>query len=422
MKDLDSYLNDHLAGSISALELIAHWVEVHKGEPLGSFFVETEREIKADQDTLRDVMRTLGVEESKVRQAGAWAAEKVGRARLMIAGDEQGSLGLVLTLEGLIMGVTGKKLMWRALAAAKLPRLKSYNFEELQRRAEQQIERLEAERISAVRQAFAEAIGSTVIVSSMGARGTNTRNGKAIEPGVAADSAEAAEEAGLQYVNDERPGYSRRAKGKDFEYLDTEGKTIRDEQRLLRIKRLAIPPAWTEVWICPSPNGHIQATGRDARGRKQYRYHERWREVRDENKFDRLAQFAKALPNIRRRVARDLKLPGLPRQKVLATIVRLLERTPYYMIKDRLARAEADSVRELKPGEGMIIGRRGKKVAAFRDPNGNIHRLSPVCTHLGCLVRWNPAESTWDCPCHGSRFKPTGEVIAGPAEEPLPPI
>jgi glycine/D-amino acid oxidase-like deaminating enzyme/nitrite reductase/ring-hydroxylating ferredoxin subunit len=95
---------------------------------------------------------------------------------------------------------------------------------------------------------------------------------------------------------------------------------------------------------------------------------------------------------------------------------------PYYMIKDRLTRSEADSARELRPGDGMIIGRRGKKVAAFRDPNGNIHRLSPVCTHLGCLVRWNPAESTWDCPCHGSRFTPTGEVIAGPAEEALPPI
>jgi DNA topoisomerase I len=161
----------------------------------------------------------------------------------------------------------------------------------------------------------------------MAVRETNTRNGKAIEPAVSADCSAAAEEAGLQYVNDERPGYSRRAKGKNFEYLDTEGKTIRDEQRLLRIKRLAIPPAWTDVWICPSPNGHIQATGRDARGRKQYRYHERWREVRDENKFDRLAQFAKALPNIRRRVAQDLKLPGLPQQKVLATIVRLLERT-----------------------------------------------------------------------------------------------
>ncbi len=95
---------------------------------------------------------------------------------------------------------------------------------------------------------------------------------------------------------------------------------------------------------------------------------------------------------------------------------------PYYMIKDRLARPEADSVRQLKPGHGMIIGSRGKKVAAFRGRNGKIHRLSPVCTHLGCLVRWNPAESTWDCPCHGSRFKPTGEVIAGPAEEPLAPI
>ena len=157
MKDLDSYLNDHLAGSISALELIAHWVDVHKGEALGSFFVETEREIKADQDALRDVMRTLGVEESKMRKVGAWAAEKVGRARLIVAGDEPGSLGLVLTLEGLVMGVTGKKLMWRALAAAKLPQLNGYNFEDLQRRAEQQVERIEAERMSAIREAFAGA-------------------------------------------------------------------------------------------------------------------------------------------------------------------------------------------------------------------------------------------------------------------------
>ena len=137
----------------------------------------------------------------------------------------------------------------------------------------------------------------------------------------------AAADAGLQYVSDDGAGYTRRAKRGDFEYLDTEGKRIRDEQRLLRIKRLAIPPAWTNVWICPSSTGHIQDTGRDARRRKQYRYHERWREIRDENKFDRLADFAKALPKIRRRIARDMRLPGLPREKVLATVVRLLERT-----------------------------------------------------------------------------------------------
>ena len=158
-----------------------------------------------------------------------------------------------------------------------------------------------------------------------------TSGGTVAEPklnkSIAEELAAAAEEAGLQYVSDERPGYRRKANGKHFEYLDTEEKSIGDEQWLLRIKRLAIPPAWTEVWICPSANGHVQATGRDARGRKQYRYHERWREVRDENKFDRLAQFAKALPNIRRRVAQDLKLPGLACRKVLATIVRLLERT-----------------------------------------------------------------------------------------------
>jgi len=94
---------------------------------------------------------------------------------------------------------------------------------------------------------------------------------------------------------------------------------------------------------------------------------------------------------------------------------------PYYVIKDRLTRPEADSVRELRPGDGMIIGSR-RKLAAFRDRNGKVHKLSPVCSHLGCLVRWNSAESTWDCPCHGSRFKATGEVIAGPAEEALAPV
>jgi DNA topoisomerase-1 len=157
--------------------------------------------------------------------------------------------------------------------------------------------------------------------------GTNSHNGKTPESSLANDSAEAAEEAGLRYVSDDRPGYTRKATNGDFEYLDTEGKRIRDDQRLLRIRRLAIPPAWTDVWICPSPAGHIQAIGRDARRRKQYRYHERWREIRDENKFARLADFAMALPKIRKRVAQDIRLPGLQREKVLATVVRLLERT-----------------------------------------------------------------------------------------------
>ena len=141
------------------------------------------------------------------------------------------------------------------------------------------------------------------------------------------DPVEVAEEAGLRYVSDDQPGYSRKRKGNDFQYFDTDGKLIRDETRLLRIRRLAIPPAYRDVWICPSPNGHIQATGRDARGRKQYRYHERWRETRDENKYDRMVVFGKALPKIRRRIQKDLALRGLPRNKVLAAVIQLLERT-----------------------------------------------------------------------------------------------
>jgi hypothetical protein len=151
MKELDSYLNDHLAGSVSALELIAHWTRLLKDRPMGVFFSQIDTEIRADQSVLRNLMRRLSVEESSLRQAGAWAAEKVGRVRLMIAGGEQGSLGLVLTLEGLIMGIVGKKLLWRSLTAANLAELNGYDFRELERRAEQQIDRIEAERIRAAR-------------------------------------------------------------------------------------------------------------------------------------------------------------------------------------------------------------------------------------------------------------------------------
>src|SRR5215813_1985744 len=208
----------------------------------------------------------------------------------------------------------------------------------------------------------------------MGTSGTDTHNGKAIEAGFAIDSAEAAEDAGLRYLSDDRPGYTRRAKNGEFEYLDTEAKPIRDEQRLIRIKRLAIPPAWTDVWICPSPSGHIQATGRDARGRKQYRYHQRWREVRDENKFDRLAQFAKALPNIRRRIAQDLKLPGLPRQKVLATIVRLLERTFMRIGNEEYARENKSfGLTTFKNHHAKVKG--AQVMFRFRGKRGRKHEL-----------------------------------------------
>jgi DNA topoisomerase-1 len=142
---------------------------------------------------------------------------------------------------------------------------------------------------------------------------------------VSPNPVESAKAASLRYVTDDIPGISRRRCGAAFQYLDPAGKVIRDPEELRRIKSLAIPPAWREVWICPIRNGHLQATGRDAKGRKQHRYHSRWREVRDENKYGRILAFAKALPLIRQRVDGDLRLPGLPRDKILATVVRLLE-------------------------------------------------------------------------------------------------
>ena len=141
------------------------------------------------------------------------------------------------------------------------------------------------------------------------------------------DPAASARAAGLRYVDDSRPGLRRRRSGKTFVVLDAQGRRVRDLETLRRVRHLAIPPAWTEVWICPSPDGHLQATGRDARRRKQYRYHPRWRAVRDETKYARLLGFARALPALRARVDDDLGRPGLPREKVLATVVRLLETT-----------------------------------------------------------------------------------------------
>ena len=156
MKNLGPYLNDHLAGSVAALEVIEHWQEHHKDEPLGNFFHRLEADVRADQETLREVMQSLGINESSIRQTGAWAAEKLARARFKIAGDQP---GLVLALEGLIMGIFGKRMMWRSLAAANLPSASRWDFEALQRRAEQQIEHTELERARAARRAFDSASG-----------------------------------------------------------------------------------------------------------------------------------------------------------------------------------------------------------------------------------------------------------------------
>jgi len=152
------------------------------------------------------------------------------------------------------------------------------------------------------------------------------------------DPPAAAKAAGLRYVHDDRPGIRREAVRDGFRYLDAHGEPVGDDATLKRIRSLAIPPAWTDVWICPQANGHLQATGRDARGRKQYRYHPKWREVRDEVKYERMINFGKALPQIRKEVDRALSLPGLPRDKVLATIVYLLEATMMRIGNDEYAR------------------------------------------------------------------------------------
>src|SRR6201994_591439 len=143
----------------------------------------------------------------------------------------------------------------------------------------------------------------------------------------APDPAESAREAGLRYVSDAKPGIRRLGAPKRFRYVGVDGKAVKDKETLARIQSLVIPPAWTDVWICPLANGHLQATGRDARGRKQSRYHPRWREVRDENKYERMKLFGETLPVIRERVEKDFPLPDLPREKILAALVRLLETT-----------------------------------------------------------------------------------------------
>lgn len=219
----------------------------------------------------------------------------------------------------------------------------------------------------------------------MHAPAKKSRKAKAAETNAAMDPEEAAEEAGLRYVSDDRPGYTRKAKNGDFEYFDVDGKLIRDEQRLLRIGKLAIPPAWTSVWICPSANGHIQAIGRDARKRKQYRYHDRWREVRDENKYDRIVTFAEALPKIRRRIAKDIKLSGLQRNKVLATIVQLLERTFIRIGNEEYARENKSF--GLTTMQDRHVDVRGARLRfRFRGKSGRDHEVDVTDRRIAGIV------------------------------------
>jgi len=155
----------------------------------------------------------------------------------------------------------------------------------------------------------------------------------------AANPIESAKHVGLRYVSGEVPGITRRKKGRGFAYFTANGALVRQDATLKRIRALAIPPAWTRVWICPQAEGHLQAVGRDARGRKQYRYHPLYREVRDQVKFDRMESFGTALAKIRRRIRRDLKLPGMPKLKILAAIVRLLDETCVRVGNDEYTRS-----------------------------------------------------------------------------------
>jgi DNA topoisomerase-1 len=198
--------------------------------------------------------------------------------------------------------------------------------------------------------------------------------------------AQAATAAGLRYVSDDGPGLQRRKAGQAFVYLHPDGRPLRDRKVLVRIRSLVIPPAWTDVWICPSPMGHIQAVGRDARGRKQYRYHARWRQTRDQAKYGRLAAFGRTLPRIRARAEQDLERRGLPREKVLAAVVRLLERTLIRVGNQEYARANRSfGLTTLRSHHVDVAGRRIR--FQFRGKSGKEHEIGIEDRELSRIVR-----------------------------------
>jgi DNA topoisomerase-1 len=200
------------------------------------------------------------------------------------------------------------------------------------------------------------------------------------------DPRAAARASGLRFSTDARPGWRRRRSGRGFTYRDADGATIRDADVRARIAALAIPPAWTDVWICPWPNGHLQATGRDARGRKQYRYHARWRERRDADNFERMIDFAGALPRIRRRCRQDLASKHLSRDKVLATVVRLLELTLIRVGNEEYARVNRSFGLTTMRGRHARI--KGSSMRfRFRGKSGAMHEVDVRDRRLAAIVR-----------------------------------
>ena len=192
--------------------------------------------------------------------------------------------------------------------------------------------------------------------------------------------------AALRYVSPDARGIERRRAGRGFRYLDPDGRPILDAAQLARIQAIAIPPAWTDVWVCPDPEGHILATGRDARGRRQYRYHPRFRSRRDDGKFRRMARFGAALPRIRRRVQRDLARRGLPREKVLAAVISLLEATRFRVGNDEYARLNRSFGISTLRNQHAIVSSTTIRFH-FRGKGGRTEERTLVDRRLAAVVR-----------------------------------
>ncbi len=200
------------------------------------------------------------------------------------------------------------------------------------------------------------------------------------------DGKSVARSAGLHYVDDRRPGILRVMNGTKMSYRGPDGRLIRDGETMTRIRSLAVPPAWRDVWICPDPDGHLQATGRDVRGRKQYRYHPRWRQVRDTNKYERMIAFGRALPVIRARVKKDLALPGLPREKILATVVRLLEVTLIRVGNEEYAKQNESFGLATMRDRHVRVNGSGLRFQ-FRGKSGIVHAVDLHDRRLAAIVR-----------------------------------